>query len=155
MKQTARSLLPRKDLAVWAGAPGGNRTPDAALRTRSLYPLSYRGRQLLRAIIAHDALHGNWSPQASHPSLHLAPGRQIARFAMDEKRGTMLLASPGMIVLTRPTRGCRQSPAMRGFLCARSCRRALPRCWERIDNSQQMLILRPHCFRDMCMPVLH
>src|SRR5450755_43988 len=25
------------------GAPGGNRTPDAGLRTASLYPLSYRG----------------------------------------------------------------------------------------------------------------
>lgn len=26
------------------GAPGGNRTPDALLRTETLYPLSYRGR---------------------------------------------------------------------------------------------------------------
>jgi hypothetical protein len=25
------------------GAPGGNRTPDAGLRTASLYPLSYGG----------------------------------------------------------------------------------------------------------------
>jgi hypothetical protein len=34
------------------GAPGGNRTPDAALRTRSLYPLSYRGGRMVRVIIA-------------------------------------------------------------------------------------------------------
>jgi hypothetical protein len=28
---------------IIAGAPGGNRTPDALLRTEALYPLSYRG----------------------------------------------------------------------------------------------------------------
>jgi hypothetical protein len=30
-------------LSAGDGAPGGNRTPDAGLRTASLYPLSYGG----------------------------------------------------------------------------------------------------------------
>src|SRR6187401_3062381 len=32
-----------------AGAPGGNRTPDAFLRTEALYPLSYGGGSKLRS----------------------------------------------------------------------------------------------------------
>jgi hypothetical protein len=34
-------LMPRERQS--GGAPGGNRTPDAGLRTASLYPLSYGG----------------------------------------------------------------------------------------------------------------
>lgn len=32
---------------VYFGALGGNRTPDALLRTEALYPLSYEGARLL------------------------------------------------------------------------------------------------------------
>jgi hypothetical protein len=41
--QQKAARLGRGVAVISAGAPGGNRTPDALLRTETLYPLSYRG----------------------------------------------------------------------------------------------------------------
>jgi glutaredoxin len=49
------------------GAPGGNRTPDAGLRTASLYPLSYGGGA---APILHAAPYDRPMTPPAHPVLY-------------------------------------------------------------------------------------
>jgi hypothetical protein len=63
----------------YIGAPGGNRTPDALLRTETLYPLSYRGRwrnglgKWAGAIIADEVV-GRHKRDDAHPFYDMQDG---------------------------------------------------------------------------------